>query len=196
MKKIRRPRTPDAETQSAQSTLASSDRTRDLELLLARTSAALEKATRQLQERTAEFIRMESECKLSAERYYALINNIPGVVYRCANDEAWTMQFMSNQITELSGFPAEEFINNAVRTYASIIHPEDVLHVFRKVQDGLERRKPYVIEYRIRHKDGSIRFVWEKGQGVFNHEDELNYLDGVIFDVTDRIGSFGFEENA
>jgi PAS domain S-box-containing protein len=166
------------------------NRLHDLELLLAQTSAALEKANRLLQAKTAEFIRMETECKLAADRYSTLLQNIPGAVYRCANDDAWTMEYISKQIENLSGYPAEEFLSNRIRTYASIIHPDDVMHVFEMVQESLNKKKPYVIEYKIKHKDGGVRFVWEKGQGIFNHEGELNYLDGVIFDITDRVGSF------
>ena len=193
MKKTRRPKT------AGNAVLEAGDQIKqepsgDLELLLAQTSAALEKANRQLQDRAAEYIRVEAECKLAADRYHALINNIPGAVYRCANDDSWTMEFISNQIEELSGYPAEEFLYNRVRSYKSIIHREDVVHVFEQVQAGLLRRKPYVIEYRIVHKDGTFRFVWEKGQGVFGIDGELRHLDGVIFDVTDRVGSFSGSE--
>jgi PAS domain S-box-containing protein len=189
MKKTLRKRAGESAGQEAAGN-ADQARSNDLEMLLAQTSAALEKANRQLQEKTAEFIRLESDRKSAHERFFTLLNNIPGAVYRCANDETWTMEFISEQIETLSGYPAEEFIMNRVRSYASVIHPDDVMHVFEKVQEGLKRNKPYVIEYRIRHKDGTVRFVWEKGQGIFNHEGELNYLDGVIFDISDRIGSF------
>ena len=196
MKKKVRPKNAGEHVLAENTQAPPSDGSRALELLLAQTSAALEKANRQLLEKDAETILIRSECQQAADRYYALLNNIPGAVYRCANDDAWTMEFISKQIEELSGYPAEDYINNSVRTYASIIHPDDVIHVFDKVQAGLKGKKPYVIEYRVCHRDGSIRWVWERGQGIFNHEGELNHLDGVIFDISDRIGTIGEAEHA
>jgi PAS domain S-box-containing protein len=162
-----------------------------LERILTKTSAALEKATVELNERVAEQRRLENEYRLSAERYSTLIHNIPGAVYRCANDDAWTMEFVSGRVEEVSGYPPSDFIGNSVRTYASIIHPDDVLHVVEKVQEALNAKRPYVIEYRIIHADGSIRWVYEEGQGVFDYNGEFLYLDGVIFDITDMLAAPG-----
>src|SRR5262249_18490888 len=95
-------------------------------------------------------------------------------------------EFISDAIEQLSGHPASEFVNNAVRTYASIIHPEDVDAVARIVANGLERKRPYEIEYRVVHKDGGVRRVFERGRGVFDEAGKAIYCDGVIFDVTER----------
>jgi PAS domain S-box-containing protein len=159
----------------------------DLELLLAEKSNACEKMKRELEDLLATQIRVEASARESEEKYKTLISNIPGVVYRCANDSAWSMRFISDSIEELCGYPASDFLNNAVRTYASIIFPDDVVHVVECVQKGLRDRKPYLIEYRIRHNNGTIRWVHEKGQGVFDNGGEFLWLDGVIFDITDRV---------
>ena len=42
------------------------------------------------------------------------------------------------------------------------------------------------LEYRIIRADGNIRWVFEKGQGVFGEADSLQCLGGVILDITDR----------
>jgi PAS domain S-box-containing protein len=96
------------------------------------------------------------------------------------------MEFISDAIVELSGFPANDFINNAIRTYGSLIHPEDVDNVARIVADGLKNKRPYEIEYRVTHRDGRVRRVFERGQGVFDEAGKAAYCDGVIFDVTER----------
>jgi PAS domain S-box-containing protein len=120
------------------------------------------------------------------EQFRTLVENIPGVIYRCACDEHWTMEFISDTIGELSGYPADEFIDNRVRSYASIIHRKDQALVDRAVTEGTNARRPYIIEYRIVDAGGAIRWVYEKGQGVFDAGGELLWLDGAIFDVTDR----------
>jgi PAS domain S-box-containing protein len=124
--------------------------------------------------------------KIGETKFRTLISNIPGVAYRCADDADYTMEFISDAIEPLSGYPAADFVNNSVRTYGSIIHPEDVDAVARIVADGLKNKRPYEIEYRVVHKDGTGRSVFERGQGVFDETGRAIYCDGVIFDVTER----------
>ena len=163
------------------------DANRKLQRLFEEAQRNLETTKRDLEARIAEHIILRSACQVNEERYRTLLSNIPGVVYRCANDAAWTMLFMSDQIFELSGYPTSDFIQNSVRTYASIIHDHDIILVVDAVQEGLRRKRPYTIEYRIKHADGRIRWVYERGQGVFGAGDEFLWLDGAIFDITDRV---------
>ncbi len=140
------------------------------------------KIKRELQDRMAESICRENERRRDHDRFKTLVLNIPGAVYRCANDAYWTMEFMSDQIEELSGYPAEEFVNNSVRSFKSIVHPEDVIKVVNAVNNGINDHLPYSIEYRIRHRDGRIRHVYERGIGIRAEDGTLLWLDGVIFD--------------
>jgi len=126
------------------------------------------------------------ELKESAERFRSLVTNIPGIVYRCANDSNWTMLFISHEIDPVSDYPASDFINNAVRSYASIIHPDDRDLVDLAVQKGVNEKAAYSMEYRICRADGHIRWVHEQGQGVFAPNGNLLWLDGVILDITNR----------
>ncbi len=122
----------------------------------------------------------------SEEKFRTLVANIPGVVYRCNNDVNWTMNYISNNIVELSGYPATDFIENRVRSFTSIIYPEDRDRVDAVIQGAADKREAYIIEYRIIHKDGYLKWVYEKGQGIFNQNNRLLYLDGAIFDITER----------
>jgi PAS domain S-box-containing protein len=48
------------------------------------------------------------------------------------------------------------------------------------------RRPPYLVEYRLLHADGSVRWLWENGTGVRNEAGALQWLDGVILDISER----------
>lgn len=126
---------------------------------------------------------VQQQLLYSEAHYRTLVANIPGMVYRCANDADWTMAFVSPAAFELTGYPAEEFVNNGVRSYASIIHPDDVQAVSDAVQRALAQRRPFVIEYRIRCRDGRERWVLEHGRAVYV-DSEAQALEGVILDVT------------
>ncbi|WP_119462194.1 PAS domain-containing protein [Rhodospirillaceae bacterium SYSU D60014] len=115
-----------------------------------------------------------------------LIANIPGACYRRARDADWTMQFISDAIGDISGYPADELLLNRVRSFASLIHPDDRAAVTRMVAEALEGRRSFDLEYRLLHRVGSVRWVHEKGQGCFGEDGTLLYLDGAIFDITKR----------
>jgi diguanylate cyclase (GGDEF)-like protein/PAS domain S-box-containing protein len=89
-------------------------------------------------------------------------------------------------IETLTGYPPSDFINHAVRSYASVMHPDDFDAVNVLFAEALSRREPYAIEYRIVHADGSIRWVQGHGQGVFDEAGAVRRIEGVFFDVTDR----------
>ncbi|MGC9526410.1 MAG: PAS domain S-box protein [Limnospira sp.] len=121
----------------------------------------------------------------SERRFRTLLANLPGAIYRCAWDENWTMELISEAIADISGHPASDFIGNRVRTYAGLIHPEDLKLVEARVWEAIARRSPYILEYRIVHADGSIRWVYEKGQAAFDDTGNVLWLDGAIFDITE-----------
>ena len=126
------------------------------------------------------------DLSVSEERFRTLLSNIPGAMYRCDLDSDWDMQFISDNIEAISGYPASDFIRSNVRTFASIIHPDDRQTVEQVVGEAVARGEPYILEYRIVGADGGIRWVYEKGQGVFGTEGKVLWLDGAIFDVTER----------
>lgn len=129
----------------------------------------------------AEFALQESEL-----RFRSLVSNIPGVVYRSGCDSDWTMEFISDAIAEISGYPPSDFIHNKIRTFASIIHPEDTANCEKLVLKAVQERQPFLVEYRIIRADGSIRWVYDKGQGLFGDDGTVLWLDGAIFDITER----------
>jgi PAS domain S-box-containing protein len=135
---------------------------------------------------TVKAVAVEQALTMSEARFTTLVANIPGAVYRCACDPAWTMAFLSDGIADLCGYPAKDFINNAVRTYASVIHPDDRAMVERQVFDAVAQRTPYSLDYRIGHADGSVRWVYERGRGVFGPDGAVQWLDGIILDATER----------
>ncbi len=130
--------------------------------------------------------RITTDLARSEENYRTLVRNIPGVIYRCRKDKNGKMEFISDGIAEISGYPATEFVSGGARHYAEIVHREDVPLVDRIVHESLSRHEPYILEYRIVNSAGAVRWVYEKGRGVYDESGKLLFLDGAIFDVTSR----------
>ncbi len=137
-----------------------------------------------LKEKIIELFRAKQKITIQKQRYHSLVSNIPGAVYRCYKKESWEMLYISNSIEDISKYPASDFINNKVRTFSSIIHPEDKPDAKKIILDSLEQKKPYVLEYRIIDSTGNIRWIYENGQGMFRNNGQAEWIDGVIFDVT------------
>jgi PAS domain S-box-containing protein len=132
-----------------------------------------------VQERTSDLSRSE-------ERFRTLVDNMPGIVYRCTYDQEWKMEFIGGAVEDITGYAAADFIRNQVRSWVSMIHPEDREMVECIVRDGLTLKQPYILEYRIRDAENQIHWLYEKGQGIFTEDGSLLWLDGAIFDISDR----------
>ncbi len=145
---------------------------------------AFKAANKRLEKEVTERREAEAALRESRQRMDNILANSPGAIYRCAYDEHWTMEFISAGITRISGYPADDFIDNKVRSYASIIHPDDRQRVTDTVSNGVARKDHYEMDYRLVAADGSPRWVHEQGGGVFTPEGQLLCLDGVIFDIT------------
>ncbi len=129
--------------------------------------------------------RTEEEMRESNKKLSTIINNLRGVVFRCNYDEDWTMQYISDGIYELAGYLPNEFINNKIRTFTSIIDPDDREMVWRQIHDALETGYLYTIEYRIITSSGNRKWVWERGRGYYENG-LLVALEGFISDITER----------
>jgi diguanylate cyclase (GGDEF)-like protein/PAS domain S-box-containing protein len=127
----------------------------------------------------------EAALRESQRSLSTLIDNLPGAVYRCANDRDWSVQYMSPGITGITGFPADDFVQRRV-TYGNLIHPDDQEQVWSSVQEAVAARRPFVLRYRIRTASGDERWVWEQGRGVYSDQGDLLALEGFIADTTER----------
>jgi PAS domain S-box-containing protein len=123
----------------------------------------------------------EAAASASEKRFQAMVAEAPGATVRRAHDVDWTMEFVSDAFEEISGYPASDFVGNRVRSFASVIHPDDKA----ALAGAIERGKPYEIQYRVVQPDGSQRWVLERGLGESGPNGTLR-LHGAIFDITDR----------
>ena len=128
----------------------------------------------------------EYELLQNRQRLSKLLENLPGMVYRCRNDRDWTLDFVSEGCYELTGYTVDELMDDEWRRFSSLILPEDREQVWQDVQDALNKNQPYELEYRIRTKSGDIKWVWEKGSSIFLPDKKDINLEGFITDITDR----------
>lgn len=127
-----------------------------------------------------------AEHSLSVMKLKELVNHLPGAVYRSVGDEHLSLVFFSDEIEKITGYPMDYFLNNRKTGYSSIVHKEDVAVVYAIIKKAIEQKTKYEMEYRIVRKDGAVRWVFESGKAVYDEEEKCSYIDGYIFDNTER----------
>jgi len=128
----------------------------------------------------------ETSLRESERTLSTLMNNLPGMAYRCENDDKWTMRFVSKGFQELTGYNPKEIINNKKRSFSDIIHPKDRHLGKEDIRRALQKQAPFEIEYRLITASGEEKWVWEKGEGVFSDDGKLLFLEGFITDIGDK----------
>lgn len=115
-----------------------------------------------------------------------LIGNLPGMVYRCYNDPAWTVEFLSEGCYELTGYDPEDLLDTGKFSYVDLVVPEDRQRAEQEVQHALQENRMFRITYRITTASGAEKWVYEQGRGIAGPEDGQGKIEGFITDVTER----------
>jgi len=113
-----------------------------------------------------------------------VLDNLPGMAYRCLNVPSWTMQFVSLGSTALCGYTPDQLLRGTPH-WGDIIHPDDQPAVGQQLQSALRRDEPFEIYYRVLTRDKNIRWVCERGAAVTNDRGETS-IEGLITDITAR----------
>ncbi len=132
-------------------------------------------------------LKSEAALKQSQLQLTNLMASLPGMVYRCLPDRDWTIIFASQGCLELTGYPPEALINNAVISYGNVIYPADRQRVWEEMQKKLFQKNPFPLTYRIVSASGQVKWVWEQAQGIIDEQGKLCFIEGYITDITQRL---------
>jgi PAS domain S-box-containing protein/putative nucleotidyltransferase with HDIG domain len=134
-----------------------------------------------------QFFQQEKQV-LENQRYLnTLIQNLPGIVYRCKNSPTWPMVYLSDGVKTLTGYDPEKFTGKDQYPYSRLIYHEDRKKVWFQIQEAVKQKQPYEVEYRIRDAKGNLKHFWERGRGVWDESENLLFLEGFIIDISQRV---------
>ena len=128
--------------------------------------------------------RVQQEREESKRMLETLIGNLPGMAYSARSVEGLPMDFVSDGCVELTGYTASQLTGTTL--YDDITHPDDREYVWNTIQNAVKKAEHFLMEYRIKKKDGSIHWVWEQGVGVAITRDQTNIIEGFITDINER----------
>lgn len=144
----------------------------------------LDQQNQQLQAEIFNRQQVENALLQSEERWQILLKG--------NNDAIWDLNIETGEITftrrweEMLGYQEYE-INNNNDEWLKCIHPDDFEWVVAQNQDYLDQKIPrYSIEYRLRTKDGTYKWILARAQAVWNEQGKAIRMVGANTDITER----------
>ncbi len=114
----------------------------------------------------------------------ALLGRLPAMLYRCADDAQWTMEFVSAGAEEITGYKPGELVGNARLAYADLVTPWHCESVCRDIQDAIDKHNCWTTAYPIITRSGQRKWVWERGVAVLDDDGRVCALEGIIVDMS------------
>jgi PAS domain S-box-containing protein len=88
--------------------------------------------------------------------------------------------------SKILGYEDHE-IQNIVDEWANLVHPDDLGWVMQAIQDHFAKKTPfYITEHRIRCKDGSYKWMFDRGQALWDDAGNVIRMAGSHTDITER----------
>ncbi len=127
----------------------------------------------------------ENDCS-PEEAIPSILSRLEGCLFRCLVDDDFTIVFVSEAVHRLLGFPASDFIGHRVRSFTSLIHPEDMDRIVATITPAMEKRTAWDIDYRMKTAKGDWLWVRESAVAVRDARGDILHIEGVILDIDAR----------
>ena len=124
----------------------------------------------------------ESNLIKSEQKFRSLTENIPGVIYLRKNDETNSIIYLNARVEELTGYPASDFLSGKIN-FSDLYHPNDRDRIRMEIEHAIAAKENFNIEYQLKHKSKSWRWIKEDGMGVYQ-DDERSTIEGFMMDIT------------
>jgi PAS domain S-box-containing protein len=125
--------------------------------------------------------RMEEEIKNARDFYLTLFEKFPALIWRAGTDKK--CNYFNDTWLEFTGRTVEQEMGDG---WAEGVHPDDLEHCCATYVGSFDKREPFEMEYRLRHRSGEYRWIADFGRSFNNLDGEFAGYIGVCFDITDR----------
>ncbi len=155
-----------------------------LEQRIEQRTLQLQKTIKRLQNEATDRQQAELLLRESQQRFSAIAENVPGVVYRAVlhPDGAVSMPYISPRTLEIFGISVEEFTEHLEWVF-DMAHPEDRAELNEMVRRSAEELMPFEHEYRVSSFFKKVKWVRIISQ-PHRHKNGDTVWDGVIIDIS------------
>ena len=137
-----------------------------------------------LQEQHRHLLQLTDDLQKSKERFTLVIKGSGAGVYEW-NVKTNTL-YLSNEWKQIMGYGPDDLNDFAIEDLATLMHPDDVPELHRKIEEHFADRKPFQNESRRRHKNGTYRWIYDSGLSTSDEKGNIEVIVGSIIDITDR----------
>lgn len=110
---------------------------------------------------------------------------LPGGVKISRDDRLYTFQYVSEPFSRMLGYDSpEELVKAANGSIAGLAHPDDLARCYRQLDEQYSRQDHYVLNYRVRCKDGSYMYIEDRGKRVTAEDGAVEHWS-LILDKND-----------
>lgn len=126
------------------------------------------------------------ELVLHEKKLTNLMDNLPGMVYRLSYAGAWTIKSINSGCARLLGYDESYFNDKKPGIFKHLIHPDDYQSVIGTIQEETANGLPYSLMYRIKMKNGTYKWISDRGKLVSSDEYGFLECEGFISDITQQ----------
>ena len=90
--------------------------------------------------------------------------------------------YWSPRFKEIVGIENEDFIPH-LTSFSDRLHPDDFDRIMGSLQDHIEKKSPYDVEYQLRREDGSYVWIHARGQAVWDEMGNPLRMAGSVDDI-------------
>jgi len=125
----------------------------------------------------------ETRLRRSEQQFREIAEHVRDVFW-IAPPQGCPMTYVSPACRDMTGYAPEEFYATP-GLWQGLLHPDDRARVLATVND-LAAGRGFDVEYRLRHRDGSVRWVRDRAFVVRGEDEAVQRVIGVAEDVTER----------
>ena len=132
--------------------------------------------------------RIEQALADSEQQHRSLIANLPGAAVHALHDFSTghtQLQFVSDAIEPLTGWTASALMQNDAGL-DMLLHPDDLERAGSRGRRGRAVARTYQLEYRVRRRDGEVRWVAETGSITPLNGGPMARVDSLLLDITEQ----------
>ncbi|HLO52458.1 MAG TPA: PAS domain S-box protein [Kamptonema sp.] len=138
-----------------------------------------------------EYKRQEIALEESEARLQRLAANVPGIIYQVqlSPDNSISFPYVSSGVSSILGYTAAEIQKIGGQIFGELLHPEDLVRIpsyIKQIESGADG-DIFEIEYRIKHQDGSWRWLCSRDTAFARTpEGKLKQTLGTATDITEQ----------
>jgi diguanylate cyclase (GGDEF)-like protein/PAS domain S-box-containing protein len=133
----------------------------------------------------SEYVQTRQQLEEAQQKYGALVEQIPAIVYIDVADESMSTSYVSPQIHGLLGITPQEYESDPNMWFRHL-HPDDRDRALASYLDGRASGEPFTFEYRLIARDGRVVWFSDSAIAVTDADGVPLFVHGVMLDITDR----------